>query len=98
MEIINIRVSVTADAEDFPVSGPNGAPAARATALKGRRKVFFPEYGKFRGTPVYDRLLLPAGQSFDGPAVIEEPMSTIVVGPGGRFRVRKTGHVLVDIP
>ncbi len=98
VEIINIRVSVTADAEDFPVSGPNGPPAARATALKGRRKVFFPEYGKFRNTPVYDRLLLRAGQSFDGPAVIEEPMSTIVVGPGGRFTVRKTGHVLVDIP
>ncbi len=97
VEIINIRVSVTADAEDFPVSGANGTPASRATALKGRRKVFFPEYGKFRNTPVYDRLLLRAGQLFDGPAVIEEPMSTIVVGPGGRFRVRNTGHVLVDI-
>lgn len=98
VEIINIRVSVTADVEDLPVSGPNGAPVSRTTALKGRRKVFFPEYGKFRNTPVYDRLLLQAGESFDGPAVIEEPMSTIVVGPGGRFSVRKTGHILVDIP
>ncbi len=98
VEIINIRVSVTADAGDFPVSGANGTPTSRARALKGRRKVFFPEYGKFRNTPVYDRLLLRAGQSLDGPAVIEEPMSTIVVGPGGRFSVRNTGHVLVDIP
>lgn len=98
VEIINIRVSVTADAEDFPVSRLNGARGSRVPALKGKRKVFFPEYGKFRNTPVYDRLRLRAGQSFDGPAVIEEPMSTIVVGPGGRFNVRKTGHILVDIP
>jgi len=98
VEIINIRVSVTADVEDFPVSRLNGARGPAAPALKGTRKVFFPEYGRFRNTPVYDRLRLRAGQSFDGPAVIEEPMSTIVVGPGGRFNVRRTGHILVDIP
>ena len=97
VEIINIRVSVTAEAEDFPVSRLN-PPGSRVPPLTGKRKVFFPEYGKFRNTPVYDRLRLRAGQSFDGPAVIEEPMSTIVVGPGGRFHVRKTGHILVDIP
>ena len=42
-------------------------------------------------------LALPAGFSFTGPAVIEEPNSTILIHPGDKVTVTKTGHLIVDI-
>ena len=52
-------------------------------ALKGRRKVYFPETG-FAPCEVYDRTLLPPNALMAGPLVVEEAESTTVVGPGGR--------------
>ena len=34
--------------------------------------------------PVYDRYRLQPGARFEGPAIIEERESTLVVGPGTR--------------
>jgi N-methylhydantoinase A len=52
-----------------------------STALKGRRSVYFGASG-FADTPVYDRYQLGPGEGFDGPAIIEERESTVVVPPG----------------
>jgi N-methylhydantoinase A len=38
-------------------------------------------------TPVYDGTRLGAGDVVDGPAVIEEPTTTIVVQPGWQARL-----------
>ena len=40
--------------------------------------------GKTRQAPVYDRATLAAGQGIDGPALIVDPVATIVVEPGWR--------------
>jgi len=37
------------------------------------------------------------GQAFDGPAIVEERESTLVVGPGGRFEVAAGGNIIVSI-
>lgn len=66
-------------------------------ALKGRRLVYFPEAEEYIQTDVYDRYKLAAGQSFDGPAVIEERESTVIVGPSGRARVHAFGVLEVDV-
>jgi N-methylhydantoinase A len=50
---------------------------ARATA---RRKAYFE--GRFQTVPVYDGPSIPAGQRIRGPALIEEPFTTIVLHPG----------------
>jgi N-methylhydantoinase A len=64
---------------------------------KGARPVYFPD-GGFRVTPVYDRGALPSEVARAGPAVVEEAESTLVVGPGARFRRDRLGNIVVDLP
>jgi N-methylhydantoinase A len=62
---------------------------ARA-ALKGRRRAYFA--GRWVSTPVYDGVKLRARQTVVGPAIIEEPLTTIVVYPGQRARLDTLGN------
>ena len=57
---------------------PYGGEDASA-ALVGRRPVYFD--GKFEETAVYDGLKLQNGNLVAGPAIIEQPTTTIVVTP-----------------
>ena len=47
--------------------------------------------------PVYERAALRVGQEIAGPAVIEEPESTTVIGPGDRLSVDSLGCLVVDL-
>ncbi len=46
--------------------------AAGKYAIKGRRLAFFPEQDMPQETPVYDRYALNPGDTFTGPALVEE--------------------------
>jgi N-methylhydantoinase A len=56
-------------------------------AVKGRRKVYLPEFGRFLEVDVYDRYKLFPGAFFEGPAIIEERESTCVVGANQNIQV-----------
>ena len=94
VELVSWRVVVTGPAPQIalcpPVWADNGP--------KSYRDVFFPEVGGFVSCPIYDRLALPPGQQLDGPAVIEERESTVIIGPGGTLRVDDYGNLLADLP
>ncbi len=62
---------------------------------KTRRPVHFAEAGGFVETAVYDRYALPAGARFEGPAVVEEYDSTLVVHPGYAAEVDLHGNLLL---
>lgn len=64
-------------------------------ALKGRREAYAD--GGFRTHDVFDRDRLPAGASFDGPAIVEEAESTAVLGPDSRTRVTEQGTLVVTL-
>jgi N-methylhydantoinase A len=51
-------------------------------ALRETRPVYFPEFDGFVPTPAYAYELLGGGAHFEGPAVIEQAGSTVVVPPG----------------
>jgi N-methylhydantoinase A len=55
---------------------------ASAEPPKSGRAAYFPAAGGFVETPVYDRYSLRPGGQLDGPAIIEERESTLVVAPG----------------
>lgn len=59
-------------------------PTTPRVALKGRRPVFFEEYGDFDTTSIYQFELVAPGMEIPGPAVIESPITTIVVNPSDR--------------
>ena len=95
VEIINVRVSASVEVEGAALSASR--PQTGAKAVKGQRPVYFPELSDFHATTVYDRYALAPGQAFDGPAIIEERESTLVIGPGGRFEVLESGNIIVSI-
>jgi N-methylhydantoinase A len=53
-------------------------------ALKTERKVYFEEQREFVATRVYDYERLAPGSEILGPAIIETPITTIVVNPNDR--------------
>jgi N-methylhydantoinase A len=95
IEFINIRVAVRAPVAgaDVHASGVRG----RGGALKGTRRVYFPEHRDYVDTSVYDRARLATGAKVAGPAVVEEEGSTLVIGPGATGRVAASGNLIVTL-
>ena len=91
IEAVTLRCTVTrpGDTPRFPTL-PRGdaAPAPRHA-----RQVVFHE-GTL-ATPVHDRLALRAGDMLVGPALVEEPASVTVLGPGKQLSVADTGHLVI---
>jgi N-methylhydantoinase A len=48
--------------------------------------------------PVYDRYALGTGATIEGPAVIEERESTVVVSAAAAIRVDAASNVIVEVP
>src|SRR5713226_46513 len=71
LEVINWRVVTSGPrpAADFHLPQ---ADFARKSAIKNSRMAYFPEQGRYGETPVYDRYSLKPGESFSGPAIVEE--------------------------
>lgn len=63
----------------------------------GKRKLYFRELGKLVDAPVYEGAKMLYGQYVDGPAVIDEPTTTIAVLPGYRMEVTSLGNYYTDI-
>jgi N-methylhydantoinase A len=64
-------------------------------ARKGKRRVNFDELG-FHESSIYERDLLPIGESIQGPVVIEEPASTTVVFPDQRVMRDEYGFLHIE--
>lgn len=66
-------------------------------ALKGERPAFSVIRKEFIPFKVYDRYKLPAGAVLQGPAIIEEKESTIVMGEDARAMVDGHGFVWMEL-
>jgi N-methylhydantoinase A len=96
VEMVNFRVVANGrlarpDIAEMP-PGPGAPP--RATQHR-------PTHHAQRGwleTPVYPRASLGPGARLQGPAVIEEPGATVVLGPDHALRVDAVGNLLVTLP
>ncbi|NKB57643.1 MAG: hydantoinase/oxoprolinase family protein [Alphaproteobacteria bacterium] len=97
-EIINIRVSLRADVPGDGVGFTATAETENGTKTGRTRPVRFPENDDYIDTAVFDRSQLRAGETFEGPAVIEESESTLIVGPGSTVQVDVDGNLLVELP
>jgi N-methylhydantoinase A len=79
----------------LPASAAAGADPRRA--LKGRRPVYLPDARRHVDVAVYDRYALGAGAVLEGPAVIEERESTVIVPGPARIRVDEASNLVVDL-
>jgi len=84
---------VKAVAEEEKPALPRLPRRAAGSPRLGARKAFF--RGRFVATPVYDGTRLGPGQAILGPAIVEEPFTTIVVYPGQRATVDAFGNYTI---
>jgi N-methylhydantoinase A len=96
VEIVNLRLRARgrSDKPDFPKL-PRGGPTPPETAVIGRSPVCFD--GKWRDSLVLDREKLLAGNRLQGPAVLTEYSSTLIVPPFAEARVDEMGNVIIEI-
>ena len=86
---------MTAEVPGVEVASEAVASGERWTDI---RSAYFPEAGEFIETPVMARRDLAPGETFPGPAIIEESESTLIVGPGAEIRVDDDYNLIVDLP
>src|SRR2546428_5603644 len=81
---------VKAVAEEEKPAFPRLPRRAAGSPRLGARKAFF--RGRFVATPVYDGARLAPGPAILGPAILEEPFTTILVYPGERATLDPLRH------
>jgi len=96
VEVVNWRVVVRGPRPTLRIAPPGMAAGSLQEAQKATRPAYFGEHGGFVDTPVFDRYLLGPGAVLEGPAIVEERESTIVVGPGARASVDDLLSVTVE--
>ncbi len=91
VEIVNLESTVYGIVDKPPERKLTKAKGKPSRALTGERGMIFDGSGKFTKAKVYDGEALGAGDHIEGPAVIEEATTTIVVEPGWRCALDPSG-------
>ncbi len=96
-EIISFRVSATGrlqrpNIKRYPLSNHQ-----KGGGLRGKREVYFQERGDFVSTEIYDFERMQPGAEIAGPAIIETPVTTIVVNPKDRARLDEYRNVRIQL-
>lgn len=92
--LLNVRTAVVGRRPKFDLSVL--APKARGTvgqAQRGSRPVYAD--GEWHDTATYDRLTLPVGAQIGGPAILEQPDTTIFIDPGLVGEVDRFGNLII---
>jgi N-methylhydantoinase A len=79
VEFLNVRLKATARQERLKLAEIPRATGDAAEALKRRRPVLWDLAKGYEETPIYDGTKLACGHKIPGPAVIEEPATTVVI-------------------
>ncbi|MEM7423723.1 MAG: hydantoinase/oxoprolinase family protein, partial [Pseudomonadota bacterium] len=95
LRVVNSRVTVAGKRPRFDMSlfsPPVDAPLNGGVI--GARRVRVD--GTDHETPVYDRLALPSGTRISGPALLEQPDTTIFVDPGLAGHIDEFGNLIIE--
>jgi N-methylhydantoinase A len=96
VEIVNLRSTAIGEIRKAGLKNLETVGGDLNTALKRNRPVYFSPQSGYVETPVFDRVKLPAGSTFAGPAIVEEKDSTTVVLPGWQVEVDPYGNLLIN--
>ncbi len=97
IEFIAIRISLSVPVGDTAVA--LAAVDQGRQALKGHRRVVMAS-GRDAGVlqaSVWDRASLKPGMAIEGPALVEEDSSTLVIPVGARAEVRPSGSIVMTL-
>ncbi|WP_394691813.1 hydantoinase/oxoprolinase family protein [Hoeflea sp.] len=92
--VMNLRTSVIGRRPKFDLSTLAPKTGTVQDARKGNRQVFFGH--EWRDTVIYKRLALPVGAVIEGPAILEQPDTTVLVDPGLKATVDAFGNTIIE--
>ncbi|MCC7320928.1 MAG: hydantoinase/oxoprolinase family protein [Rubellimicrobium sp.] len=96
VEIIGIHLIAASEVGKLEIVPLPTTGAGVDQAIKGRRPVDYATEGVHDAT-IYDGTRLEPGMRLTGPAVIEDPGTTIVVHPGNRAHMDAFGNIHIEI-
>lgn len=95
LQIVSVRLRMTAQAEHFEPERKEIAPGDGQHARDGDRSIWFD--GTLRSSPVYRRERLRPGDALRGPALVTEYTSATVLPPGSRLVVDALSNLVITI-
>jgi len=97
IEFVTFKVRASLPKKPFSISKLTTENRDIKNCIKGQRQAFSVIKRAYIPFTVYDRSKLFADARFEGPAIIEERESTIVIGEDGVARVDEFGFIWIDI-
>jgi len=97
VEFVTFKVRASLPKKPFTISKLATTNRDIKACIKGQRQAFSIMKKDYISYTVYDRGKLFPGAAFEGPAIIEERESTIVMGEDARIRVDEFGFIWVQI-
>jgi N-methylhydantoinase A len=94
-EMITFRVTAVGKLEKPNLERGRAFGFDAKDALKRNRSIYFEEYRDFVPTSVYDFERLNPGAEIAGPAIIETPVTTVVVNPGERAAMDEFRNLII---
>ncbi|MAM09758.1 MAG: 5-oxoprolinase, partial [Rhizobiaceae bacterium] len=95
VEIIGLHLVAAAEVGKLELVALPKTGAKLEDAVKGKRIVDYATEGRHEAT-IYDSTKFEPGMTFTGPAVIEDPGTTIVVHPGNRVFIDDFGNTHIE--
>jgi len=94
-EFVNLRVAAIGKVKRPRLEEIEKGEGSGEQAVKEVRRVFFD--GEFMETKIYERRLLQAGDAIEGPAIVEERVSTTVLPPRASLMVDRFGNLVITV-
>lgn len=98
IEILTWRVVATGQFAPVRLREHTPRPGSEATALRSHRPGYWPDRGWCERVRVYDRYALAPSCRFEGPAIVEEHESTVIVPAGAVCSVDRYLTLIIDLP
>lgn len=95
VELVNVEVTVRGCVEKPQIPHIPSATTGVEDALTEHRNMIFDGSHHWINSPVYDGTRIGAGHTVHGPALIEEPTTTIVIKPGWQAYLHESGTYLL---
>ena len=95
VEIVNARAAAIGLAPAAEIVRPSVL-NSESSAIE-TRQVYFEEAGEFVETPIYARSALAPDAAFDGPAIVEQMDTTVLIPPKSRARVDAKLNLIIDV-
>ena len=96
VEMVGLHVVASVEIGKLTMTRREATGRTLGEARKGTRKVDYALEG-IHEAAIYDGERLEPGMAFDGPAIVEDPGTTVVVHPGNRARVDDFGNIRIHI-